>query len=442
METPGLTLPPEQESLATIQDVLMQLRRRDRERAEEMHALAEQLGRIERELIRLSAFAQHNNRDVGLRSSGEQVVNLDRLAGSEPPGEDMTIWPTHPAGAGTDAVESVNRMLTVSPPVPTLESCSRPTPPPNMPTLAFISASPSRRTGSSSIQDDLLSPSFLSVPDDSPPILAQVTNTQLMVSLSDLRRTMDSFIRRQQITNDMLEDLRGRIPALQRERLGVSGLTNYTEDSNHMLQSMRTVPNHLGTSSGKELVEASAPSRSPIVLDVHTEVTVSQTTPQESSSPMPEPPSIHLTRIPSLTSLSGASSAGYPHAHTLDESSQPLSIWQPRARRVVPRRRVLSEPASSASQKTGSHRESRARERERAPGDNGAKNIASCGPSILRSQSPDRMPLNGAQYEKPDEPNALTSARPMVCCIQLRVSPPEMSKRHSVSAFSIRTNCP
>jgi hypothetical protein len=418
----------------------MQLRRRDRERVEETHALAEQLERIERELMRLSAFVRPHSRGVGLRSSGEQVVpvaNLDRLAGSESPEEDMVIWPMHQAGTETDGVESMGSMLTVleadtgasetggpeelgnggqrthvsCPPfVPTLESCSRPTPPPNTPTPVFVCASPDGRTDSVSIQADLLSPSFLSVPDDSPPILAQVTNTQLMGSLSDLRRTMDRFIRRQQITNDMLEDLRGRIPVQQREGLGVSGLANYTEALSHICQSLRTTPDQLGTSSVKESVEVSAPPWSPIVLDIQTDVTVSQATPQESSSPLPEPPSIHLARTPSLASPPSAPTAGCQDAHALNE---PLSIWQPRARRVVPRRRVLSESSSSTSQKMGSHRELR----EQAPSDSGTASIASCCPSILRSQSPIRRPLSGSQYENFDEPNVLTSARPVVCWI-------------------------
>ena len=447
METPDLTLPPNQESLATIQDILMQLRHRDRERAEETHAVE----RIERELMRLSFFVRQNNKGVGLQPSGEQVVpaaNLDRLAGSEPPGEDIVIWSTHPAG--TDGVVSVDGIPTVleaamgtseaggseelgdggqrtpvscPPPVLTLESCSRPTPPPNTPTSVFVSASPGRRTDSFSTQAGLLPPSFLSVPDGSPPILPQVTNTQLMGSLSDLRRTMDRFIRRQQITNDMLEELRGRIPVQQMEGLGVSGVANYTGALSHICQSLRTVPDQLRTSSSNELVEVSAPSRSPIALDVQT---VSQATPEESttpSSPLPEPPSIHLARIRSLTSPPSASSAGYQHTHALNEPSQQPSIWRPRARRVVPRRRVFSEPSSLVLQKTNSHPELREREREQAPSDSGTASVAGCHPSNFRSQSPDRRRLSGAQHEKSDKPNVLTSVRPMVCCVHLRVSP-------------------
>lgn len=437
METPDLTLPPDQESLATIEDILVQLRRRDRERAEETHALE----RIERELMRLSAFVRQNNKGVGLQSSGEQVVpvaNLDRLAGAEPPREDIVIWSAHPTG--TDGVEFVDGLPTVLEAATgtsetggseelgdggqrTLESCSRPTPPLNTSTSVFVSPSPGRRTDPSSIQAGLLPPSFLSVPDGSPPILPQVTNTQLMGSLSDLRRTMDRFIRRQQIANDMLEDLRGRIPVQQMEGLGVRGLANYTEALSDICQSLRTVPDQLRTSSGSELVEVSAPSWSPIGLDVQT---VPQATPWETtttSSPLPEPPSIHHARIRSLTSPPSASSAGYPHTHALNEPSQQPSIWQPRARRVVPRRRVFSEPSSLVSQKTNSHRELRERGREQAPSDSGTTSVAGFHPSNFRTQSPDCRRLSGAQHEKSDKPNVGTSVRPMVCCVQLSVSP-------------------
>jgi hypothetical protein len=450
METPDLMLAPDQESLATLHDILMQLRRRDGERAEETHALVEQLERIKWELMRLSAFVRQNN-STGFRSFGGQVVPVANLDEPEPPGESTVIWPTPPAGTETGGVESADGILialeavtgaseasgseglgdggqrthvSFPPLAPTLESWSRPTPPPNTPTSVFASASSGRGTESSSIWANLPPPSFLSVPDGSPPMLAQVTNTQLMGSLSDLHRTMDRFIRRQQITNDMLEDLRGRIPVQQMQGLGVSELTNYTQVLSHIYQSLRTVADQLRTSSGNEPVEVSAPSRSPISFDVQTDATVSQATLKEGStpsSPLPEPPSIHLARLLPLTSPPSASGAAPPRTHAPNETSQQPSIWQPRARRVVPRRRVFSEPSSSASQKTGGLRELREREREQAPSDSGTSTIASRRPSILRSQSPDRRPLSGAQCKTPNKPNVLTGVRPMVCCIQLRV---------------------
>src|SRR5258706_3251670 len=384
METPELTLPPDQESLVTIQDILMQLRRRDRERAEERHSLAEQLERIERELLHLSAFVQQHNGGVGLGSSGEQIVpvaSLNRWVGSGPPGEDIVNWPTHPAGTGTDGVESADGVLTVLGAAtgvsetggsaelgdggqrtyvscPVQEPRSRPTPPPSTHIPVFVSASSPRRTDSISGQANPPPPSFHSAPAGSPPIFAQVTNTQFMGSLSDLRRTMDHFIRRQQITNDMLDDLRGRIPVHQMEGASVSGLANYTEVLNRIFQSLRTVPDQLRTRSGEEPVDVSAPSQSPIALDVQTDVIVSKATPQENStpsSPPPEPPSVHLARIPrSLASPPSPSRAGYPHTHAPNQPLQEPSIWRPRTRRVVPRRRVFSEPSSSASQETGS----------------------------------------------------------------------------------------
>lgn len=372
----------------------MQLRRRDRERVEERHTLAEQLERIERELLHMSAFVRQHNGGVGLRL--EAATGTSGTSGSEELGDgDQRTYVSCPT------------------PVSTQESWSHPTPPPSTHTVAFVSASPPRRTDSFSTQTN---PSFLSVPASSPPILAQVTNIQLMGSLSDLRRTMDRFIRRQQITNDMLEDLRGRIPVHQMERLGVSRLANYTEVLSHISQSLRTVPDQLRTSSGNALVEVSASSQSPIALDVPTDVNVPQATPQEnstSSSPLPEPPSI---RVPSLTSPPSASGAGYLHTHAPNELLQQPSIWQSRKRRVVPRRRVFSEPSSPASQKMDS-RELRGREREQALGDSGTSSIASHRPSILRCRSPDRWPLGGAQHETSDKPNVLTIARPMVCCV-------------------------
>ena len=400
METPDLTLPPGQEPLATIQDILKQFRRRDRERAEEKHALAEQLERIEHEVLHLSAFVRQHNGGVGLRL--DAATGASATDGSEELGDgDQRTYVPCP------------------PPVSTQESWSHPTPPPSRHTAAIVSASSPRRTDYLSIQTNLQPPSFLSVPASLPPILTQGTNTQLMGSLSDLRRTMDRFIRRQQITNDMLEDLRGRIPVHPIEGLGVSGLENYTKVLSHISQSLRTVPDRLRTSSGNESVEVSAPSPSPIALDVQTGVNVSQATPQENStpsSPLSGPPSIHIARVPSLTGPPSAPGAGYPHRHAPNELLQQPSIWQSRPRRVVPRRRVFSEPSSPALKRTGS-RELREREREQAAGDSGTSSIASHRPSILRCQSPDRWPLGGAEYETPDKPNVLAIARPMVCCV-------------------------
>ena len=447
METPDLMLPPDRESLATFQDILMQLRRSDGERAEETHALAEQLERIEGELTRLSAFVRQNNKSIGLRPSGERVVpiaNLDGLASPEPPGEDTVTRPTPQARNGIDMLTALDaatgasevggseelghrgQRTYVSRPALTPESWSHRTPPPNTPTSVFASASSSRRTEPFSIDASLPFHSFLSVPDGSPPILAQVTNTQLMGSLSDLRRTMGRFIRRQQITNDMLEDLRDRVPVQQMEGLGVGGLANYTQALSYIYQSLGTVADQLRTSSGNESVEISAPSRSPIALDIQTGVNVSHATPQESptpSSPLHESPSVHLARIPSSTSPPNAPTADHPRTYALNEPPQQPSIWQPRARRVVPRRRVCSAPSSSALQQTGGLRELRERGRGQPPGDSGTSSISSRRPSILRSQSPDRRPPSSAQYEAPDKPKALTSVRPMVCSVQLRVSP-------------------
>lgn len=442
MGTPDLTLPLDQESPATTQDILMQLRRRDSERGEERHAMAEQLERIERELLHLSAFVQQHDRGVGFRSSGEPIVpvaNLNRWVGSGPPGgDDIVNWPTHPAGTGTDGVESVDSMLTglgaatgasgiggfeeLGDGGPVHKTWSRPTPPASTHTPAFVSFLSPRRTDSFSSLANPPPPSFLSAPADSPPILAQVTDTQFLGSLSDLRRTMDHFIRRQQITNDMLEDLRGRIPVHQMEGVGESGLENYTEVLSRIFQSLRTVPDQLRTRSGDETVEVSALSQSPIALDAQTDAAVSKTTPQEistPSSPLPEPPSVHLARIRSLTSPLSPSCAGYPHAHVPNEPLQQPSIWQSRTRRVVPRRRVFSEPSSSASQKRGSPGELRDWEGDQAPGDSRRSSTASYRPSILRSQSPDCWPQSGAQYEASDKLNVLTSVRPMVCCFQL-----------------------
>jgi len=422
---------------------------------EETHALSEQLERIEQEITELSTFVRQHARSIGLRPPARpvvQVATLDGLARSEPPGGDVINWPVPPIGTGTGGMVSVDSVLTAleaateaskngvseeledgdrtiyvsdTPLGRTPETWSCPTPPPNTPAPVFTPTSAEIRPNSFSIRTSFPPPSLLGIPDGSPSILDQVTNAQLLGSLDNLRRIMDRFIRRQQITNDTLEDLRGRIPAQQMEGPGVSWLTNDTQVLNHISQSLRTISNQLRMGSGDDPVEVPAPSRSPVALDVQNGTTVSQATPQTvltPSSPLPQPP-IHVARNSTLTTPPSSSSAAYPRIHTINEPTQRLSIWQPRARRVVPRRRVFSEPASSAWQTTSGHRELREQEREQAPGDSGTSSITSRRPSILRSQSPDRTPLSSAQYDTPGKPNVSTSARLMVCRVQLRVSP-------------------
>ena len=450
MDTPALTLPPDQESPATVQDILMHPRRGDGERVEETH---EQLERIEQELIRLSTFVRQHARSMGLRPARERVVpvaNLDALARSGPPGEDIITWSTPPTGG---RMESVDNMLTPleaatepsengspeeleddnqraklsdTPLAPTPESWSRPTPPLNTPAPIFTPMSAGRRSESSSIRPNLPPPSFLSVPDGSRSILAQVTNAELLGSLNDLRRIMDRFIRRQQITNDTLEDLRGRISVQQMEGLGVGGLASNTQALNHISQSLGAIADQLHTGSGGESTELSAPFRSPIALDAQNDAIVPESTPQIGSapcSPLPQPPSIRLAPNPALTSPPSSSSAAYPRTHAANALVQQPSIWRPRARRVVPRRRVFSEPTSSAWQTASGLCKLREQERERAPDDSGTPSIASRRPSILRSHSPDRTPLSSAQSKTSGKPNVLTGIRPTVCCVQLSASP-------------------
>ena len=444
--------PRDKESPATIRGISIQLQRRDGEQVEETHALSEQLERIEQQLMRLSTFVQRRARSIGLRPSGEPVVsvaNLDGLARSEPLVEEVINWPTPPTGgriiesvdnmpttleAATEASEKggseeledadLRAQLSATPLSLTPESWSHPTPPPNSPASIFTPTSAGRRSESSSIQPNPPPPSFLSVPDGSRSMSAQVTNAELFGSLNDLRRVMDRFIRWHQITNDSLEDLRGHITVQQMEGLGVNGLASYTQALNHISQSLGAIADQLHTGSSCGSTKLPAPLRSSIAFDAQKYAIVPQATPQirsAPSSPLPLPPSIGLAHNPALTSLPSSSSAAYTHA-TNDTIQRP-SIWQPRARRVVPRRRVFSEPASSAGQTASGLRNSIEQERVRAPNGSGTPSTAIRLPSILRSQSPDRTPLSGAQSKTSGKPNVSTEIRPTVCCVQVRARP-------------------
>lgn len=419
---------------------------------EETHALSEQLKRIEEQLTHLSEFVRRHARRIGLRPPREPVIsvaNLDGPARSEPPGEDAIIWPTPPAGDRTELVgnmpatlkaakeasengsseeledEDQRAQLSAAPVALTSKSWSRPTPPPNTPASNFTPISAGRGSGSSSIQPNLLPPSFLRIPDGSRSIVAEVTNTELLESLSDLRRVIDCYIRWQHTTSDMLEDLRGRIPVQQTVAPGVSGLTSCTQALNHIPQSLGAIADQLRTSSDSEWTKLSAPFRSPVPLDTQKDSTIPKATPQIRSapcSPLPQPPSVRLAHNSALSSLPTSSSAAYPRIHTTSEPIQRSSIWQPRARRVVPRRRVFSEPVSSACQTASGICNSVEQERERAPDGSGAPNTAIRRPSILRSRSPDRTPPSGAQSKTSGKTNVSTSARPTVCCVQLKAS--------------------
>jgi hypothetical protein len=294
-------------------------------------------------------------------------------------------------------------------------------------------------SGSFPIRPNLPPLSFLSDPDNSPSKLAKMTNAQLVESLNDLRGIMDCFIHRQQITNKTLEDLGGRTPVQQTEGLGVSGLANHTQAFNHISQSLRVIADRLRASSNEDLVEAPAPSRTVIPFDEQSDATVLQATPQTRlvlPSPLLQPPSIHRARNPALTSPPSSSSAAYPRTHVIGEPLQRPSIWKPRARRLVPRR-VLSEPASSTWQTTGGLRGLEKREREQTPGGSRIPSIANRRPSLPHSQSPDRTPLRGVQYEASIKPKVSTSVRPTVCCVQLRANPQKCLTPSSTNVRSL-----
>lgn len=409
--------------------------------------MSQQLNRIEEQLTHLSEFVRQHARRIGLRPSGEPVVsvaNLDRSARSEPPGEDAITWPTPPTGDRTELVDNMlvtlkaateasengsseelededqRSQLSAAPVALTPKSRSRPAPPPNTPASTFTPISAGKGPVSSSIQPNLLSPSFLKIPDGSRSIVAQVTNAELVESLNVLRRVIDCFIRWQRTTSDMLEDLRGRIPVQQMEGPGVSGPPSCTQALNHIPQSLGAIADQLPTSSDSEWTKLSAPFGSPVALDTQKDSTIPKATPQIRSapcSPLPQPPSVRLAHNSALSSLPTSSSAAYPRIHTNNGPIQRLSIWQPRARRVVPRRRVFSEPASSACQTASGVCNSIEQERERAPDDSGTPNTAIRRPSILRSRSPDRTPPSSAQSKTSGKANVSTSVRPTVCCV-------------------------
>ena len=429
---------------------------------EETHALAEKLARLEQELTHLTAFVRRHARSTGPRPPGEPIVpfvNVGGLAGSEPPVEDVIISLKPPVATETESVNSIpttpeapteasetggsgeledgdqRTHSSNAPSAPAAGSWSCPTIPPNTPAFVFIPTSAGSGSDSFSIRPNLLPLSFLSDPDNSPSKLAKMTNAQLAESLNDLRRIMECIIHRQQIANETLEGLGGRVPVQQKEGLGVSGLANHTQAFNHISQSLGTIVDRLRASSNDDLVEAPAPSRTIIPFDEQSDATVLKAIPQTRLaplSPLPQPPSTYLAHNPTSTSPPSSSSAAYPLTHVIDEPLQRPSIWKPRARRLVPRR-VFSEPASSTWQTTGGLRGLEKREREQAPGDSRIPSIASRRPSLPHSQSPDRTAFSGAQYEASVKPKVSTSVRPTVCCVQLRANPPKCLMPSSTS---------
>jgi hypothetical protein len=205
----------------------------------------------------------------------------------------------------------------------------------------------------------------------------------------------------------------------------VSELTNCIQALDRISQSLKTIDDQLHTSAP---VRVSAPSLSSVPLDVGNDTippqTVSHTSPTPSSPP-PQLSSIYLARDPALTDPPSPSNVARSRTHARYEPLQRPAIWKSRARRVVPRSRVFSEPEPSAWQTTSNLLDLREKEIGQAPGNTEILGIASRSrrPSILRSQSLDRPPLSSAQHETTSKPNISTNLCPTVCCVQLRVSP-------------------